>query len=68
VDPSEPDPVFVAADADGVHARLGVGPTGADVTNKLREQGVRVVRLQPEQDELGVVECLHQADGIRNGG
>src|SRR5262249_28947298 len=55
----------VTADVDRVDARLGVGPAGADVPDELREQGVRVVRLQPEDDELGVAEYLHQADGVQ---
>jgi len=31
----------------------------------LREQNVRVVCLQPEYNDLGVVERLHEADGVQ---
>jgi len=48
-----------------VYTRLGVGLPGPYVADELREQGVRVVCLQPEHDEIGVVERLHQADGVQ---
>jgi hypothetical protein len=65
IDPPEPNPVFVAAYADGEYPRLRKRPASANVPYELRKQRMYVLRLQPEHDELGMVQRLHEADGIQ---
>lgn len=45
---SEADTMLVATQADFVNPRLGIRSASTDVTDQLREQGVRVFRILPE--------------------